>query len=56
MTLDQLILDYDQAKANAAGSGSDRDRQTYGDLADYYARRISDARGKSRPAPARTSA
>lgn len=40
MTLDQLIFNYELAKANAALSASLEDRKTYFDLVGYYERRI----------------
>ena len=49
MTLDQLIFNYELAKANAAQSGSLEDRETYFDLVGYYEKRIRAARSKAVP-------
>jgi hypothetical protein len=40
MTFDQLVFNYELAKANAARSGSCEDRETYFDLVGYYEKRI----------------
>jgi hypothetical protein len=47
MTLDQLIFNYELAKANAVRSGSLVDRETYFDLVGYYEKRIRAARAGS---------
>ncbi|WP_143255999.1 hypothetical protein [Altererythrobacter xiamenensis] len=49
MTLDQLIFNYELAKANVAGSGSSDDRKTYFDLVGYYEKRINAARRRAAP-------
>lgn len=49
MTLDQLIFNYELAKANAVRSGSLEDRKTYFDLVGYYEKRIRAARTKAVP-------
>ena len=40
MTLEQLIRNYELAKANAARSKLAEERETYFDLVGYYAKRI----------------
>ncbi len=47
MTLEQLIRNHELAKANAARSSSAEERETYFDLAAYYAKRIRAAQGKA---------
>lgn len=49
MTLDQLIFNYELAKANAARSASLEDRKTYFDLVGYYERRIREFRTEAVP-------
>ncbi|MEL6707539.1 MAG: hypothetical protein AAFP79_04600 [Pseudomonadota bacterium] len=49
MTLDQLIFNYELAKANAARSASLEDRKTYFDLVGYYERRIRAVRTEAVP-------
>ena len=49
MTLDQLILNYELAKTNAARPGSLEDRKTYFDLVGYYEKRIRAARTAALP-------
>lgn len=44
MTLEQLIRNHEQAKANAARSRSAEERETYFDLVTYYAERIRAAK------------
>lgn len=40
MKLEQLMRNHELAKANAARSISDEERETYFDLVAYYAKRI----------------
>ena len=47
MTFDQLVFNYELAKANAARSGSCEDRETYFDLVGYYEKRIKAARSQA---------
>ena len=46
MTLEQLIRNYELAKANAARSNSAEERETYFDLVAYYAKRIREAQNR----------
>lgn len=46
MTLEQLIRNYELAKANAVRSNSAEERKTYFDLVAYYAKRIREAQNR----------
>ena len=46
MTLEELIRNYELAKANAARSESAEERETYFDLVAYYAKRIRAAQSR----------